>query len=184
MNSPDEILRLTMPPLPDDPPPQAEARATVISALEALVYAIRTLEQSAWRSGYKSGWDKHHEWTLEQLKKYVAQSVPNAEEATKAEAERTLSAQVSQAAPYQPPLVFTRPAADVVYETIQLNPGLTGVEIVRLLEKAGTPINERTVRTALFRLKVDKIAAVENRWYTTEVAIEVARDRRLSKALL
>jgi hypothetical protein len=64
-------------------------------------------------------------------------------------------------------------AADVVYDIIADKPGLKGHEIVAETEARGTPINERTVRTALFRLKRARaIRAIENGWHVIDVKPE------------
>lgn len=53
-----------------------------------------------------------------------------------------------------------------VFRTIRENPGLRGIEIVRAIETAGHTIHERTVRTALSRLKrADMIEQQEDKWY-------------------
>ena len=45
-------------------------------------------------------------------------------------------------------------------------PGLRGVEIVDAAAAAGKPLKERTVRTALHRLKTSKkLKSFEERWY-------------------
>jgi hypothetical protein len=53
-----------------------------------------------------------------------------------------------------------------VLKAIRSNPGMRGVEILRALESAGTPVHERTLRTSLGRLKRNKfIEQREERWY-------------------
>lgn len=53
-----------------------------------------------------------------------------------------------------------------VFRTIRENPGLRGIEVVRAIETAGYTIHERTVRTALSRLKrADMIEQQEDKWY-------------------
>jgi len=64
------------------------------------------------------------------------------------------------------PVVFNAPAKDVVFRVIQQFPGLRGTEIVKATAKAGTPLDERNVRTALHRLKVaNRIKNANNRWF-------------------
>jgi len=54
----------------------------------------------------------------------------------------------------------------LVRDMISRRPGLTGVEIVAELDETGTPVNERTVRTNLRRLKLDgEIEQRDGRWY-------------------
>jgi hypothetical protein len=57
-------------------------------------------------------------------------------------------------------------AINLVQGEIFGEPGLRGVDIVRSLEKKGTPVVDRTVRSALRRLKVSKIVWQRNgKWY-------------------
>ena len=157
-----------------------------IEAMDALFFAMRVVEDLAWHAG----WQQHQEWMQEQLQKVAEQAdLQKKEVQAKMNAmaaalmtgkgSMTVAAEVHQltAAPLtvgSP--TFTAPTlkvVDRVYETIQQHPGLTGVELVRHLEKAGTPLNERTVRTAIFRLKKDKIQSVQHRWYPIDVAREL-----------
>lgn len=52
------------------------------------------------------------------------------------------------------------------------NPGLMGFEIIHLAQRLQEPLKERTVRTALHRLKDDKIESRERRWYP--IALEAS----------
>jgi hypothetical protein len=53
-----------------------------------------------------------------------------------------------------------------VLKAIRSTPGMRGIEILRALESAGTPVHERTLRTALGRLKRNEhIEQREERWY-------------------
>lgn len=178
-----------LPPLPDPPWPLTEARDKVIEAFNSLFYLMRCLESSAWRDGHSRGWSGHHEWVQEQFKKIqeeVAAEAAAAAEQAKTTAEAMKAAAVTHdlghgvlRTPHhdsETRATISKPAADVVYEVIEQHPGLTGVEIVRHLQKVGTPINERTIRTALFRLKVDKIASVKGRWYTKGEATRVVQE--------
>ncbi len=179
MNTDDDTQRLTLtiPPLPEEPPPLEEARSKVIDALGALYFSIRVLEMASWRAG----WDKHREWTTIQIKKFAEEAAQeNALAARNAAAHETAHSILK--VPHHGVATHVdigvaqtddRTAAEIVYAYIKERPGKTGVEIVRGLEEIGMGIHERTVRTALFRLKQDKIAAVQNRWYTIEAAREV-----------
>lgn len=76
-------------------------------------------------------------------------------------------------APAQPPptnstIMNERPptAAEIVLEIIRHEPGLRGVEIVEKTGAMSEPLLERTVRTALYRLKnASKIRSDNERWY-------------------
>jgi hypothetical protein len=55
-----------------------------------------------------------------------------------------------------------------VLKAIRATPGMRGVEIVRALEATGSPIHERTVRTALSRLNDRYIEQRDDKWYEIE----------------
>jgi hypothetical protein len=55
-------------------------------------------------------------------------------------------------------------AAKVLTQITEV-PGLVGVELVAALAKAGSPVHERTVRTALHRLRGRFIEQKGDRWY-------------------
>jgi len=84
----------------------------------------------------------------------------------------------------------------IVLDAIRDNPGLLGVELLQKIHDSGMDLNERTFRTALFRLKVPPtempapghIMAINNRWYRIEDAppdvVESLREsRRQFKAM-
>lgn len=55
-----------------------------------------------------------------------------------------------------------------VLSRIKHQPGLTGVELVSALKEVGTPVHERTVRTALHRLRGRFIEQRDERWYVSD----------------
>jgi hypothetical protein len=178
MNTDDDTERLTIniPSLPNEPPPLDEARDRVTEALATLAYSIRVLEMAAWRSG----WDRHVEWTTIQFKKFAEQAAQeNALAARNAAAHGVADLSfvtptgLAAVAEMKVGAPAGKTAAEIVYTYIKDYPGNTGVEIVRGLEAIGLTIHERTIRTALFRLKKDKITLVDGRWYTTEAAREM-----------
>jgi hypothetical protein len=58
------------------------------------------------------------------------------------------------------------PAKERVLQLIQLSPGLRGVELVEALNKDGATMPERTVRTALHRLKNSgQVRNEDGKWY-------------------
>ena len=58
-----------------------------------------------------------------------------------------------------------------VLKAIRASPGMRGVEILRSLEAARTPVHERTLRTALARLRDNHfIEQKEERWYEMQPA--------------
>jgi hypothetical protein len=89
--------------------------------------------------------------------------------------------------------VNQRTAAEIVMGAIKVHPGLTGVELLAKIHESGTPLKERTFRTALFRMKVPAAAmpqpghimAVNNRWYRVEDApVEAVEQLRRTRAEL
>lgn len=59
-------------------------------------------------------------------------------------------------------------AKGVVLAIIRNSPGLRGVEIVQAAAKAGTPLNERTVRTVLHRARDKELRNDDGRWFVVE----------------
>lgn len=56
-------------------------------------------------------------------------------------------------------------AITLVRDAIFAEHGLRGVDIVRVLEKNGTPVSDRTVRSALRRLRGKVIWQRKHKWY-------------------
>ena len=56
-------------------------------------------------------------------------------------------------------------AISLVRDAILTEPGLRGVDIVRVLERNGTPVSDRTVRSALRRLRGKVIWQRKHKWY-------------------
>jgi hypothetical protein len=78
---------------------------------------------------------------------------------------------VPSEAPPKPPRQLRENSDQMrVLKAIQSSPGMRGVEILRTLEAAGTPVHERTLRTALARLKGTFIEQREERWYELQSA--------------
>lgn len=61
-------------------------------------------------------------------------------------------------------------APKLVVSVLEQSPGLRGVDIVKKIQEQGTAVHERTIRTALRRLKkAGVIAQREGKWYREEV---------------
>lgn len=74
-------------------------------------------------------------------------------------------------------------AIKTVRDIIFAQPGLRGADIVRESERSGRPIQERTVRSCLHRLKGKDIWKREGRWYPKrKVEIETANGEALGAA--
>jgi hypothetical protein len=67
----------------------------------------------------------------------------------------------------QPQRARGRPekAISLVQGAIFAEPGLRGVDIVRVLESNGTPVSDRTVRSALRRLRGKAVWQRKHKWY-------------------
>jgi hypothetical protein len=133
----------------------SEARAHYDQAWEAVRDAAQALDKTALTLGRLRGSKIAFDAVARAAKEYSAtinslsaESGSNAEEA---------GADAADDAPR---------AADVVMKIVTERPGLRGVEIVGETEARGAPLKERTVRTALWRLKsARKIKNLDERWY-------------------
>ena len=120
-------LNLDLPPLPEEPLSVPAGRAKVVEALNALLFAIRLIEQASWREGFSTGWKQSQEWTKDQLQKFAEQASENAQAAHETVHHSLTAAGVN--------VGFStangKTAAQIVYDYIEKYPGKTGVEIVR-----------------------------------------------------
>lgn len=159
------------PPVPPVPPDQhaldllTAARTRKTAMNEAQEQYENAVWQAAWDRGHQQGWAEGYAyafWVMEQ-----ARTQQPAAPQPPARAEP----------PTPPPLEEEEPstsAQDTVWQIVQQQPGLRGVEIVTATEAAGKPVKERTVRTALHRLKKDGLIVNHNeRWYTPEAAVGI-----------
>jgi hypothetical protein len=77
----------------------------------------------------------------------------------------------------QPPKMRQNSDQFRVYLTISGKPGIRGVEIVERLNSVGKPIKERTMRTALHRLRAQGLIKLEGAgWHPTGVRPEVTSE--------
>lgn len=151
------------------PPPLEDAREAVLKAMNDLYDAIQVLERSASWHGFLDGWKAGRVDIFDEFKKQFSDNKSSTPPAT-------LSTQ-----PVPPPVadVTYTPmrvevsANDRVLRVIETNPGLRGYEIAQLLGRPPGSMRERTVRTALHRLKKavpPKIKIVDGRWYAADAA--------------
>jgi len=152
------------------------AGQAMMSALMAYVAAIQKHHGFVeWRSGFKSGWKASREYHEEQIKKSF-ESELKASAGVAGPSGVGMLAGVEFMEPYPlpsalppspPPLTPT--ANELVHQFVAENPGKRGVEIADNFSKTVWRLPERTVRTALHRLKkAEKILVLEGRWYTPE----------------
>lgn len=70
-----------------------------------------------------------------------------------------------------------RGTMSLVLDAITKQPGLRGVELHRWLEARGTPVEERTVRTNLRRLRQDRLVMQrDKRWYPKSANLPEGED--------
>ena len=150
----------------DDSPPPRDYFAEMADARRVAVESMRAVEKAAWdhgfHEGFNAGWEAGRKRFQEMMEQVSAQPQLQA---------------TPVAQPASPPLFpggLATPnirAADVVFQIIADHPGIKGVDIVKATVDAGTPLLERTTRTALYRMKRDgRIKNLGGRWFTTEAA--------------
>lgn len=131
-------------------------RASMMEAhQQALVRYENALWRGAWETGYNQGWKDGYEAALAQMAQLRANTPPPT---------------TTRPEPIAPSLEEdpddTPTAQEIVLMTVGTFPGLRGVDVVKHTASSGTPVKERTVRTALHRLKTaGQIVNVDERWY-------------------
>lgn len=148
-------------PAPDRAAAQAEAR-------RAAIEAINSLEEAALRRGFDAGFLAGWEAGQKRIREMMAEAAPQAAMTAAVEAK-------GPPALPEGPTVPTVRAADVVSDIIRSNPGIRGVDIVKAAEDAGHPTLERTVRTALYRMKRDgQIKNLDGKWFAADAVPDEA----------
>jgi hypothetical protein len=152
------------------------------AAFMKYVGAVRTHHGLVeWRSGFDAGWDAsraYMEEKMEEMKKSFKTDLQSGRFDVPAQFLEFGTPNFGQ--PVSPPM--TMPTAnDLVHQFIHENPGKRGVEIANNFEKHIFRLPERTVRTALHRLKkAGKIVVVDGFWYEPDAAPESRRQLKLS----
>jgi hypothetical protein len=149
-----------------------EALGRFMEALTAYTDAIRRKAGfHGWEAGQDFGWKSAHEQLLNELKRQT--TIPT-EPQSQVLNLRSQSSTAAVTSTLDNVLTSEPPTAnELVLAFITDNPGKRGVEIASHFEKTVSPIPERTVRTALHRLKnltPPKIKIVDGRWYAAEAA--------------
>jgi hypothetical protein len=181
---------------PDDKVPAEgntdDAPIDDVAAREAFIASMRTalkqFEDAIFAKGYREGREAGRKELDEQLNtlgdslKQVADNLQQT--LAKAMAKRAAAQAAVQRAPQE--AASGEPTAmDHVLFYVTMNPGQRGVDIADALGSIPQPIGERTVRTALFRLRHSKkLMRVGDRWYTAgegAVAEVLARARHKLK---
>lgn len=145
-----------------DPAPPRDYAAEVAKARSDVFANLKDLEMAAWQQGFDVGFARGWDAAIKRFRELMEKSGED---------------QVPQAAPSNAPSLFTqdydqprlsRRASDVVLDIIRTKPGIKGAEIVRASEEIGEPVLERTVRTALYRMKRGgQIRNLDGGWYAS-----------------
>jgi hypothetical protein len=126
--------------------------------VDRLIEELRTAYVELDRAARNNAWDEGFRAAFDGMAK-VAQEQRNAVLHGAGEAPKEIA----------PPQEDSPRAADVVLEIVGEKPGMRGVDIVSEAERRGTPLKERTVRTALWRLKTaEKLRNSDERWYLVD----------------
>jgi hypothetical protein len=147
-----------------DAPPAPDRAAQMKAARDAVLDAMKEWEAASYRRGFDEGWKACNDGWLKMLNEATQKREAAATEvpAEVPNGEFGGESRVSQAR-----------ASDVVLNIIKERPGLRGIEIVKATGGAGPAIHERTVRTALHRMKRDKLIKVlDGRWYAADHDLE------------
>lgn len=149
---------------PDDTNRRLLAEAQAQRSL--LLSNLQAYEDSAWAAAYSAG--RNDAWSAAWRAGYdYAMRV--AQEAMRLAPSNPPKQEVSSRPAAPPNLAGQKEkptAAEIVLELIASRPGLRGVEIVAIVQRLEEPLKERTVRTALHRLKAaEKIKSEAERWY-------------------
>ncbi|MGO4683865.1 hypothetical protein [Hyphomicrobium sp. 2TAF46] len=120
---------------------------------DATLHLERTLYTLGYDAGFNAGWDAAWRRFTAALQE---QQPPPPEQPAK-----------NPEPPPPQPQIEKRSAKEIVWQIVNETPGLRGVEIVDAARKVDPSILERTVRTALHRLKTEdeEILNTDGRWY-------------------
>ena len=139
----------------DESKPQDLSQTAWATASEA----IKQIEDAAFRKGYDAGFNAGWDAAARRLTLVMEGTRPAAEPSVMPQASSTLEAK--------------RTAIDEVHDHIREYPGQRGVDIANWLGGSAYGIPERTVRTALYRLRIaEKIKNVNDRWYLSDAPVD------------
>ena len=170
---------------------KAEAETAGKALMSAIITYVEAVKKhhgfTRWREGFDQGWAASREYLREEVKKSFEKEL-RANVGTGSLGIGDMGHQMGggvsahtdanmgmmtwvPAAPAPPPTMPT--ANELVLQFIHENPGRRGVEIAAHFHEYVFRLPERTVRTALHRLKMmrpAKIKIVDGRWYAAEAA--------------
>jgi hypothetical protein len=160
----------------------AQAKGEADAAGKAFMAAVATYVEAVkqhygmvrWSEGFGDGWDAAQEQFKSIQKKFEMEIKTSTSGGTRfypvTVNTPTILGSIGthQASPPQTPT-----ANELVLQFVTENPGRRGVEIANNFAKHAFRLRERTVRTALHRLKTaepPKIKIVDGRWYAADAA--------------
>jgi hypothetical protein len=150
---------------------EKELQDAIERAREAVLDAVTKYGEAvlefAWSKGFDKGWDSGWEKGREHLMSAIRKGFSSADEHKPSPAPPAVSAPSIHGTAQLSLLPPTKSASESVYDWIARFPGRRGYEIAQGLRHS---YPERTVRTALHRLKNVKIKNVNGQWYTVEAA--------------
>jgi hypothetical protein len=165
MTNSDDQFKPARRPLPDPLPSPEEAFKLFMAAMDDVFHAYQVSTAASRLDGFNAGVEAYRKWLEEQVKKFQEEQAP---------------AQVESAPPPSAPNDKShepndQTANERVLLSIIAHPGRRGVDIANAFVGALPPLPERTVRTALFRLKnANKIMRVSGLWYAWDVGQKLA----------
>lgn len=144
-------------------PPTPPDRVALQKAARDVVFdAMKEWEAASHRRGFDEGWKACNDHWLKLLNEATQKTQAGALTTT------TEAAQVAALDFENDVRGGHAKASDAVMSIIRDRPGLRGIEIVKAAADVGQAIHERTVRTALHRMKRDGlIKNLEGRWFAT-----------------
>jgi hypothetical protein len=157
----------------DSPDEESRQLISDARAVRSHVYdSIERFQEAVWAAGYRQGrndawpeaWNAGYDTALQ-----AVEAAMRREQQAAPRPAPTFAPDQNQTPPGMEAGAVKPTASEVVLQIIRNNPGLLGVEIIGRAQKMHDYMKERTVRTALHRLKEDeKIANREKRWFLVE----------------
>lgn len=152
----------------ESPPPPPDRVALQKAARDVVIEAMKDLEAKSYNRGFYEGWEACNERWRQMLNEATQQT-----QATALAASEGAASQANERAFLGEARQGQAKASDVVLGIIKERPGLRGIEIVNAAGESGQAIHERTVRTALHRMKRDgRIKNLGGRWFTADAAAD------------
>ena len=145
------------------PPTPPDRVALQKAARDAVIEAMREWEAASHRRGFGEGWAACNDHWLKLLNEATQKTQAGALTITN---EAVHVAALGFGTEVRAGYVK---ASDAVMNIVRGRPGLRGIEIVKAAAEVGQAIHERTVRTALHRMKRGGLIKIlEGRWFAAD----------------